>query len=77
MVKLAGDVQDVELKVYSPAMTVVSECSSGPLPMGWRALALAPAFLASAPNGIYHYRLVLKSSADRGSAARGKFVILK
>ena len=77
MVKLAGAMEDIELRVYSPAMVVVAKSVSGPLPQGWQGIALDPAFLANASNGIYHYRLIAKNGSVEREAARGKFVVLK
>jgi hypothetical protein len=77
MVKLAGDMDEIELRIYSPALVMASKSLSGPLPMGWSGIAIDPGFLASASNGLYYYRLLAKNGEVQHEAARGKFYILR
>jgi hypothetical protein len=77
MVKLAGNMEELELRIYTPALVMASKSLSGPLPMGWSGIAIDPGFLASASNGIYYYRLLAKNGEVQREAATGKFYILR
>jgi hypothetical protein len=77
MLKLAGNMDEIELRIYTPALVMASKSLSGPLAMGWSGIAIDPGFLASASNGIYYYRLLAKNGEVQREAATGRFYILR
>jgi hypothetical protein len=76
-VKLESAVDDLELKIYSPALAMEARTLSGPYPSGWISLPLDPSFIQSAPNGLYYYRLMGRLGGVNGDAWVGKLVMLR
>ncbi|MES2201679.1 MAG: glycosyl hydrolase family 18 protein [candidate division FCPU426 bacterium] len=77
-VRLDGAVDSLQLEIYTEAMQVVVSTAAGPFSSGWQNMAVPADFLASAPNGVYFYRLISKSGGSDGSVRpKGKLLMLR
>ena len=54
MVQLNGPADSVELRLYSPAMTLLGKVQSGPCITGWNNIPLPGDWLSAAPHGLVY-----------------------
>ena len=66
---LDGSADDVELKLYSPGLTLLKQLSSGPLPSGWSKVPLPAEFLSAVPHGLCYLSVRAKRGAQRSLPA--------
>lgn len=77
-VLLLGDVDSLELRVYSPAMVLVGRSVHGPAPAGWLSLDLPQPFRDRAANGLYFYRISsLRRATQNPDPLVGRFLVLR
>lgn len=72
LIKLAGPADEVEIKVYSPALNAIKRMTTAPLPGGWSRVALPADLLGDLPNGLFHLKAVGKKdgAAEKGMACK-------
>ncbi|MGH7441201.1 MAG: FlgD immunoglobulin-like domain containing protein, partial [bacterium] len=75
-VELAGNADDVTLKVYTKALVLVGSFDFGPQPAGWDPLPMPPA-MYSLPDGLYYYTLSATRNGEGLAPTLGKLYILR
>jgi hypothetical protein len=66
--ELGSGVDDVVIKVWTPALVLVGAQHSGPLSRGWQSVALDPALLQRAPRGLIYVSLEARQGARHAPA---------
>jgi hypothetical protein len=76
-VRLEGRYESLRLRLYTPAMTLVSEVTMSGGVAGWRQVALGPELWTDLPAGIYFYSLsVYREGKSSLVTAPGRIVRL-
>lgn len=64
-IRLNGPADQVELRLYSPGMTLLAKLSVGPLPGGWSQVPLPSEWVSAAPHGLSFVTAQAKRQAQR------------
>jgi len=65
--ELSLPVDDVVLKLWTPALVLIGVQHSGPLGRGWQSLSLDPALWARAPQGLVYASLEARQGARQSA----------
>lgn len=64
-VQLNGPADQVELRLYSPGMTLLAKLNVGPLAGGWTQIPLPAEWINAAPHGLAFVTVQAKRQAQR------------
>lgn len=74
---MAGNADDVVLKVYTKAMTLVGVSDAGPEPRGWSAVHMPASMGQNLAVGLYYYTVTATRAGQGLRPSVGRIYVLR